>query len=72
MPSVHVPGRRLAVADLVRQALRMTARDWRAGEISMLAIALVLAVAALSSVAFLADRLQQGLERDARRMIAAD
>jgi putative ABC transport system permease protein len=72
VPSVHVPGRRLAVADLVRQALRMTARDWRAGEISMLAIALVLAVAALSSVAFLADRLQQGLERDARRMIAAD
>lgn len=67
-----MPGRRLAVADLVRQALRMTARDWRAGEISMLAIALVLAVAALSSVAFLADRLQQGLERDARRMIAAD
>jgi putative ABC transport system permease protein len=56
----------------MRQAARMTARDWRAGELSMLAIALVLAVAALSSVAFLADRLQQGLERDARRMIAAD
>ncbi|HTI18433.1 MAG TPA: FtsX-like permease family protein [Trinickia sp.] len=50
----------------------MTLRDWRAGELSMLVLALVLAVAALSSVAFLADRLQQGLERDARRMIAAD
>ncbi len=50
----------------------MTARDWRAGELTMLVIALVLAVAALSSVGFLADRLQQGLERDARRMIAAD
>ena len=57
---------------LVRQAARMTARDWRAGELTMLVIALVLAVAALSSVGFLADRLQQGLERDARRMIAAD
>ena len=47
-------------------------RDWRAGELTMLVIALVLAVAALASVGFLADRLQQGLERDARRMIAAD
>ncbi|HTH73494.1 MAG TPA: FtsX-like permease family protein [Trinickia sp.] len=58
--------------DLVRQAARMTARDWRAGELIMLVVALVLAVAALASVGFLADRLQQGLERDARRMIAAD
>ena len=50
----------------------MTRRDWRAGELTMLLLALVLAVAALSSVGFLADRLHQGLERDARRMIAAD
>ncbi|QYD70875.1 ABC transporter permease [Paraburkholderia edwinii] len=50
----------------------MTARDWRAGELTMLLLALVLAVAALTSVGFLADRLHQGLERDARRMIAAD
>jgi putative ABC transport system permease protein len=50
----------------------MSARDWRAGELTMLVIALVLAVAALASVGFLADRLQRGLERDARRMIAAD
>ena len=57
---------------LLRQAIRMTARDWRAGELTMLLLALVLAVAALSSVGFLADRLHQGLERDARRMIAAD
>ncbi|TKC80080.1 FtsX-like permease family protein [Trinickia terrae] len=50
----------------------MTARDWRAGELTMLLFALVLAVAALASVGFLADRLHQGLERDARRMIASD
>ena len=50
----------------------MAARDWRAGELTMLLLALVLAVAALSSVGFLADRLHQGLERDARRMIGAD
>ncbi|HTH60970.1 MAG TPA: FtsX-like permease family protein [Paraburkholderia sp.] len=50
----------------------MTARDWRAGELTMLLLALVLAVAALASVGFLADRLQRGLERDARSMIGAD
>jgi putative ABC transport system permease protein len=55
-----------------RQAWRMTARDWRAGELTMLLLALVLAVAALSSVGFLADRMKQGLARDARQMIAAD
>ncbi len=64
--------RRFGGMDLLRQAIRMTARDWRAGELTMLLLALVLAVAALSSVGFLADRLHQGLERDARRMIAAD
>ena len=50
----------------------MTARDWRAGELTMLMLALVLAVAALASVGFLGDRMRQGLERDARQMIAAD
>jgi putative ABC transport system permease protein len=38
----------------------------------MLLLALVLAVAALASVGFLADRLQRGLDRDARSMIGAD
>jgi len=55
-----------------RQALRMARRDWRAGELYLLLFALVLAVAALSSVGFLADRMRLGLERDARQMIAAD
>jgi putative ABC transport system permease protein len=50
----------------------MTARDWRAGELTLLVLALVLAVAALTSVGFLADRLRQGLERDARQMLGAD
>jgi putative ABC transport system permease protein len=62
----------LGLGQVARQSLRMTARDWRAGELSMLILALVLAVAALASVGFLGDRMQQGLERDARKMIAAD
>lgn len=54
------------------QALRMARRDWRAGELTLLVFALVLAVASLSSVGFLADRMRLGLERDARQMIGAD
>jgi len=41
-------------------------RDWRAGELRLLVIAVVLAVAALTAVGFFADRLQNGLNRDAR------
>ncbi|SAK40696.1 efflux ABC transporter, permease protein [Caballeronia calidae] len=66
------PTIRLGFTQTVRQAWRMTARDWRAGELTMLLLALVLAVAALSSVGFLADRMRQGLARDGRQMIAAD
>ncbi|CAG9165333.1 hypothetical protein LMG23992_00440 [Cupriavidus laharis] len=50
----------------------MARRDWLAGELYLLLFALVLAVAALTSVGFLADRMRLGLERDARQMIAAD
>ncbi|WP_408119544.1 ABC transporter permease [Caballeronia grimmiae] len=73
-PSLHVthPTAGLDFLQTVRQAWRMTARDWRAGELTMLLLALVLAVAALSSVGFLADRMRQGLARDGRQMIAAD
>ncbi|AJC22726.1 ABC transporter permease [Pandoraea pulmonicola] len=50
----------------------MFLRDWRAGELHLLLVALLLAVGALSSVGFLSDRMQGGLERDARQMLAAD
>ncbi|SMG01189.1 ABC transporter permease [Burkholderia singularis] len=66
------PGRRFGAGDLLRLAGRMTLRDWRSGELTLVALALVLAVAALTSVGFLADRLRQGLERDARQMLGAD
>src|SRR4051812_45432038 len=54
------------------QALRMLARDWRAGELRVLAMALVIAVAAITSVAFFADRIGQGLARDAHQLLGAD
>ena len=40
----------------LRQALRMVRRDWRAGELSVLIAALVLAAASVGTVGFFADR----------------
>jgi putative ABC transport system permease protein len=57
---------------LLKQALRMSLRDWRAGELRLLAAALVVAVAAVTSVGFLVDRIQRGLERDATQLLGAD
>src|ERR1043165_8769186 len=50
----------------------MLARDWRAGERRILAAALVIAVASVTSVAFFADRIGQALERDAHQLLGAD
>ncbi|MCG6876616.1 MAG: FtsX-like permease family protein [Betaproteobacteria bacterium] len=52
--------------------LRMLARDWRAGELRVLAAALVIAVASVTSVAFFADRVRQALVRDAHQLLGGD
>jgi putative ABC transport system permease protein len=57
---------------LFLQSLRMTRRDWRAGELRFLLIALIVAVAALSSVGFFVDRMRGGLTRDAAQLLGAD
>jgi putative ABC transport system permease protein len=62
----------MTAGGLLVQSLRMTARDWRSGEVRLLAAALAVAVAALSSVAFFVDRAQRALERDAAMFIGGD
>src|SRR5262245_63860559 len=52
--------------------LRMLGRDWRSGELRILALALVVAVASVTSVAFFADRVRQALVRDAHQLLGAD
>ncbi len=47
-------------------------RDLRAGELRLLVLAVTLAVAALTAVGFFADRLQGGLQRDARQLLGGD
>src|SRR3982750_3280661 len=57
---------------LFTQTLRMTARDWRAGELRFLLVALVVAVSALTAVGFFVDRMRSGLNRDAHQLLGAD
>jgi len=56
----------------LRLAWRMVWRDARGGELRLLALALAIAVAALSAVGFSADRVRLGLEGEARQLLAAD
>ncbi len=53
-------------------ALRLLARDWRAGELTLVAIAVVVAVASVTTVGFFADRVHQALSRQANQLLGAD
>ena len=53
-------------------AWRTLWRDARAGELRLLVLAVALGVASLSSVSFLADRLNAGLLRDAGQLLGGD
>ncbi|MGK6309546.1 ABC transporter permease [Variovorax sp. DT-64] len=56
----------------IRLGWRTLWRDLRAGELRLLIVAVLLAVAALTAVGFFADRLKGGLQRDARQLIGGD
>jgi putative ABC transport system permease protein len=47
-------------------------RDARAGDLRLLIVGVALAVAAVTAVAFLGDRLERGLQRDAAALIGGD
>ena len=56
----------------VTLAWRQTLRDFRAGELRLLLVAVTLAVGALTAVGFFADRLERSLSRDARQLLGGD
>jgi len=64
--------RRLSWAQGLALSGRLLLRDWRAGELRVLAIALVVAVASLTTVAFFADRVRQALNVEANQLLGAD
>lgn len=57
---------------MLKQSFRMIWRDWRAGELRFLLVALMVAVGALSSVGFFVDRVSNGLQRNAHQLLGAD
>ncbi len=62
----------LSAGAVLRLAARMLARDWRAGEQRVLAVALIVAVASLTTVAFFADRVGRTLTSEANQLLGAD
>lgn len=57
---------------LAALSLRMLRRDWRAGELRILAAALVVAVASVTAVGFFTDRIRLALERQATELLGGD
>lgn len=53
-------------------SVRMARRELAAGELTVLALALLVAITALASVAFFSDRLERALTREATHLLAAD
>lgn len=60
------------ILSTLRLALRLVARDFRAGELRVLLVAIVLAVASVGTVAFFADRVQRGLVLQSNTLLGAD
>jgi putative ABC transport system permease protein len=53
-------------------ALRLLWRNWRSGEVKLLAIALLLAVAVVSGIAIFTDRLERTLVQESNSVLGAD
>ena len=57
---------------LLRLSLTQLKRDWRGGELPLLGLAIIIAVASLTSVDFFTDRVNQFTEIQATELLAAD
>ena len=56
----------------LRMALRLLMRDFRAGELTLIAVAVIIAVAGVTTVGFFTDRVQLALNRQANQLLGAD
>jgi len=57
---------------LWQNSWRMLWRDWRGGELNILAIGLVIAVTSITAVGFFTDRIERGLKLQSAELIGAD
>ncbi len=56
----------------LRFALRTLARDWKSGELNVLLLAVIVAVAALTAVGFFTNRVSEAVAVQAAQVLAAD
>jgi putative ABC transport system permease protein len=56
----------------VSLSIRSMRRDWRSGELRVIALSLLLAVAAVSAVGFFTDRVGRAMTRQASELLAGD
>src|SRR5262245_7936892 len=56
----------------LRFALRTLSRDWKSGELNVLLLAVIVAVAALTAVGFFTNRVSQAVTVQAAQVLAAD
>jgi putative ABC transport system permease protein len=52
--------------------MKLLVRDYRAGELTLIALAIVVAVASVTTVGFFTDRVQRALDQQANRLLGAD
>ncbi len=57
---------------MLRMALRLLRREWRSGELAVLLVSLTVAVAALTGVGFLVDRIGRAVQAQASEVLGAD
>ncbi len=60
------------IGNLLALAMRLLWRDWRAGELRLLFLALVMAVTSVTGIALFTDRLEKALLLESANMLAAD
>ncbi|PSJ18828.1 ABC transporter permease [Nitrosomonas supralitoralis] len=53
-------------------SFRMLCRDWRAGELNVLVLALIIAVSGMTTVGFFAERVELALTRESNQLLGAD
>ena len=57
---------------MFKQALRFLYRDWRAGELGLLALALIVSVASITTVSFFTNRVELAINQQSNELLAAD
>jgi putative ABC transport system permease protein len=57
---------------MLRLAIRLFVRDWRSGELRTLMAALLIAVAGLTAIAVIVDRIERGMTRETNQILGAD